>query len=167
MNLPHPLCASSFQQRLWQKSLVFALLFFLRIKNPWVYVAISSVGFSGVTFFGYTVWGAIIDVIDDAEIKSGKREDGTLYAIYSFSRKIGQALGSSIVGYALAIIGFQSGVKEQTQEVLNGIYNLATAVPATLFCLVVLMFMLVYPLSKKKVNENAEILRLKREAKNN
>ena len=82
-------------------------------------------------------------------------------------RKIGQALGSSIVGYALAIIGFQSGVKEQTQEVLNGIYNLATAVPATLFCLVVLMFMLVYPLSKKKVNENAEILRLKREAKNN
>lgn len=148
-------------------SLVFALLFFLRIKNPWVYVAISSVGFSGVTFFGYTVWGAIIDVIDDAEIKSGKREDGTLYAIYSFSRKIGQALGSSIVGYALAIIGFQSGVKEQTQEVLNGIYNLATAVPATLFCLVVLMFMLVYPLSKKKVNENAEILRLKREAKNN
>ncbi|MFR4519484.1 MAG: MFS transporter, partial [Fusobacterium sp.] len=111
------------------------------------------------------IWGAIIDVIDDAEIKTGKREDGTLYAIYSFSRKVGQALGSSLVGYALAIIGFQSGVKEQTQEVLDGIYRLATVAPATLFTLVVIMFMLVYPLSKKRVDANAETLRLRREAK--
>ena len=121
--------------------------------------------FSGVTFFGYVIWGAIIDVIDDAEIKTGKREDGTLYAIYSFSRKVGQALGSSLVGYALAIIGFQAGVKEQTQEVLDGIYRLATVAPATLFTLVVIMFMFVYPLSKKRVDANAETLRLRREAK--
>lgn len=144
---------------------VFGTLSFLHIKNPWVYVVISAIGFSGVTFFGYVIWGAIIDVIDDAEIKTGKREDGTLYAIYSFSRKVGQALGSSLVGYALAIIGFQSGVKEQTQEVLNGIYKLATVVPATLFTLVVIMFMVVYPLSKKKVDANAETLRLRREAR--
>ena len=146
-------------------AVVFAALSFLHIKNPWVYVGIASVGFSGVTFFGYVIWGAIIDVIDDAEIKTGKREDGTLYAIYSFSRKVGQALGSSLVGYALAIIGFQSGVKEQTQEVLDGIYRLATVAPATLFTLVVIMFMLVYPLSKKRVDANAETLRLRREAK--
>uniref|UniRef100_UPI00260CEDDA MFS transporter n=1 Tax=Fusobacterium sp. TaxID=68766 RepID=UPI00260CEDDA len=145
-------------------ALVFAVLSFLHVKNPWVYVSVASIGFSGVTFFGYVIWGAIIDVIDDAEIKSGKREDGTLYAIYSFSRKVGQALGSSLVGYALAIIGFQAGVKEQTQEVLDGIYRLATVAPATLFSLVVVMFMLVYPLSKKKVDANAETLRARREA---
>lgn len=144
---------------------VFATLSFLNIKNPWVYVGIASIGFSGVTFFGYVIWGAIIDVIDDSEIKTGRREDGTLYAIYSFSRKVGQALGSSLVGYALAIIGFQPGVKEQTQEVLNGIYKLATVAPATLFTLVVIMFMLVYPLSKKRVDANAETLRLRREGK--
>lgn len=150
-------------------AVVFGTLSFLNVKNPWIYVVASSIGFSGVTFFGYVIWGAIIDVIDDAEIKSGKREDGTLYAIYSFSRKVGQALGSSLVGYALAIIGFQSGVKEQTQEVLNGIYKLATVAPAVLFSLVVIMFMVVYPLSKKKVDANAETLRARREAaeKNN
>ena len=141
---------------------VFLTLNFLNIKNPWIYVTIASIGFSGVTFFGYVIWGAIIDVIDDAEVKTGKREDGTLYAIYSFSRKVGQALGSSLVGYALAIIGFQAGVKEQTPEVLRGIYKLATVVPGTLFILVVIMFMFVYPLSKKKVEMNAEILRQRR-----
>ncbi len=146
-------------------ALVFATLSFLNIKNPWVYVSIASIGFSGVTFFGYVIWGAIIDVIDDSEIKTGRREDGTLYAIYSFSRKVGQALGSSLVGYSLAIIGFQAGTKEQTQEVLNGIYKLATVAPATLFTLVVIIFMLVYPLSKKKVDANAETLRLRREEK--
>lgn len=78
---------------------------------------------------------------------------------------MGQALGSSLVGYSLAIIGFQAGTKEQTQEVLNGIYKLATVAPATLFTLVVIIFMLVYPLSKKKVDANAETLRLRREEK--
>ena len=37
--------------------------------------------------------------------------------------------------------------------------------PATLFTLVVIIFMLVYPLSKKKVDANAETLRLRREEK--
>ena len=78
---------------------------------------------------------------------------------------MGQALGSSLVGYSLAIIGFQAGTKEQTQEVLNGIYKLAKVAPATLFTLVVIIFMLVYPLSKKKVDANAETLRLRREEK--
>ena len=141
---------------------VFLTLNFLNITNPWVYVTIASIGFSGVTFFGYVIWGAIIDVIDDSEVKTGKREDGTLYAIYSFSRKVGQALGSSLVGYALAFIGFQAGVKDQTPEVLKGIYRLATVVPGTLFVLVVIMFMFVYPLSKKKVEQNAELLRERR-----
>lgn len=149
---------------------VFLSLSFLNLTNPWVYVAIASIGFAGVTFFGYVIWATIIDVIDDSELKTGKREDGTVYAIYSFSRKLGQAMGGSLVGYTLALIGFRSELKEQTQEVLNGIYKLATVTPGILFIIVMLIFTFLYPLSKSKVDKNAEILREKRklaEEKNN
>ena len=34
----------------------------------------------------------ITDVIDDSEVRNGIREDGTIYAVYSFARKLGQAV---------------------------------------------------------------------------
>lgn len=37
------------------------------------------------------IWAFITDVIDDQEVKTNKREDGTIYAVYSFARKLGQA----------------------------------------------------------------------------
>ena len=79
-------------------------------------------------------------------------------------------MGGSLVGYTLALIGFRSELKEQTQEVLNGIYKLATVTPGLLFIIVMLIFTFLYPLSKSKVDKNAEILREKRklsEEKNN
>ena len=36
--------------------------------------------------------GSVTDVIDDMEVQTGNRDDGTIYGIYSFSRKIGQAI---------------------------------------------------------------------------
>lgn len=141
---------------------VFILLSVLKIENPWIYVAISSIGFSGITFFGYVVWGAVIDVIDDSEVQVGKRADGTLYSVYSFFRKVGQGLGSGLAGYALAFIGFQAGINEQSPDVLKGIYKLATLVPGVLFGIVMVIFVFVYPLSKARVEENAEILRKRR-----
>lgn len=45
----------------------------------------------GVGFFNMVIWAMITDVIDDAEVKNGVREDGTIYSVYSFARKIGQA----------------------------------------------------------------------------
>ena len=47
----------------------------------------------------------------------------------------------------------------QTKEVINGIYNIATLVPTVLYLLVGLCLLLIYPLSKKKVEENIQTLK--------
>ena len=60
----------------------------------------SAIGFLGVNFFNLVIWANITDVIDDAEVRNGKREDGTIYAVYSFARKVGQALAGGLSGYA-------------------------------------------------------------------
>ena len=56
-----------------------------------------------------------------------------------------------------------SAAKTQTEEVLKGLYKLATVVPGVLFLCVALMLIFVYPLTKKKVEENVEYLRAKRD----
>ena len=52
--------------------------------------------------------------------------------MYSWSRKLGQAIAGGLVGWALGWIGYQSGGVEQNQSVLDGIYTLGTLVPALL-----------------------------------
>lgn len=94
------------------------------------------------------------------------REDGTIYAVCSFSRKIGQAIASAMGGWSLALIGYVEGAAKQTETVNNGIYNIATLIPAILYIVVGVVLAFVYTLNKKKVLENAAILKARRNAEN-
>lgn len=138
------------------------LLFVLRVESPAVYIAISVVGYFGFGIFNLIIWAFITDVIDDQEVRTGKREDGTIYAVYSFARKIGQALAGGIGAYALALVGYDSSVQVQTREVAVGIYNVATLVPGILYIGVGLCLIFIYPLNKKKIEENMKALKAKR-----
>ena len=104
----------------------------------------------------------ISELIDYNEVKFGERNDGVIYGVYSFSRKIGQALAGGLGGYALGFIGFNAAAQEQTTQVLDGIYALATLFPAVCYGIVALIMLLGYPLSKKVIAENGRILEEKR-----
>ncbi|MGM9974381.1 MAG: MFS transporter [Clostridiaceae bacterium] len=130
------------------------LLFVLKTSNMWVYIIINVIGFLGFGIYNLIMWAFITDIIDDQEVRTGKREDGTVYGAYSFARKLGQAVAGGLGGWALQFIGFNSAQQVQTQEVLDGIYNIATLIPAILYFLVALSLLLIYPLSKKRVEAN-------------
>ena len=142
--------------------IVFLLLGFLHVTNVWVFVVAAAIGYIGVNYFNMVIWANLTDVIDDIEVQARERQDGVVYGVYSFARKIGQALAGGLGGYALTMIAYDEKAVTQTQEVLNGLYNLGTFVPGILFPLVAAMLTFVYPLSKKRVNQNAEILRERR-----
>ena len=147
-------------------SVSYALLFFMHTSNMWLYVILSIVGSLGFGLFNLIIWAFISDIIDDHEVKTGVREDGTIYAVCSFSRKIGQAIASAMGGWSLALIGYVEGVAKQTEAVNNGIYNIATLIPAILYIVVGVVLAFVYTLNKKKVLENAAILKARRNAEN-
>lgn len=140
-------------------SLAYFLLYFLHTKNIGVYLAIMFIGTLGMGLFNVIIWAFITDVIDYQEIKTNKREDGTVYAVYSFSRKLGQALAGGVGGYALTIIGYASSATSQTQAVTDNIYTVSTLVPAICYLLVAMILFFIYPLSKTIVEENTEILK--------
>lgn len=137
-------------------------LFFIRTRSVGVYIIVNVVAFLGFGVFNLIMWAFITDVIDDLEVKRGIREDGTIYGAYSFARKIGQALAGGLGGFALSFVGYQEELQVQTEEVVQGIYNIATMIPAILYTLVTICLATVYPLSKRKVNENIAILKERR-----
>ena len=122
----------------------FLLCLIIHPENVWIYIGFYTLAFIGLGFFNTVIWAMITDVIDDAEIKNGIREDGTIYAVYSFARKLGQAFSSGMVGGLLSLVGYS-----------KGIFKISCIVPIVGLIAVALALLFIYPLNKKRVEENA------------
>lgn len=143
-------------------AVVCVVLYFIRPQNVWVYSGFQAVCWLGLGVFSMVAWALITDVIDYSEIRNGIREDGSVYALYSFARKLGQAASAGLSGALLTLIGY---TKETAfdPKVKEGIFNISTLVPAAGFLLLALVLWFWYPLHKKQVDANVETLRLKHE----
>ncbi len=145
---------------------VCVALYFIRPENVWVYVFFNFFAWLGLGVFTMVSWAIITDVIDYSEIKNGVREDGSIYALYSFARKLGQAAAAGLSGLLLTIIGYEKieGIPV-SDSVKEGIFNISTIVPAIGFVLLASVLYFWYPLSKKEVDKNVMILKERREGK--
>lgn len=144
--------------------IAYVILGFLRIKNVWLFVALVFIGMLGMYFFQMQCYALVTDVIDDLEVKNGTRDDGTVYGIYSFSRKIGQAIAGGLSGWALGWIGYNELAAGQTEAVADSIYSLATFFPGIIYIACGLVLLFVYPLGKTVVENNVATLEARRKA---
>lgn len=63
----------------------------------------------GNAVFQISVWAIVADCIEVSSRKTGKSEEGSLYAIYSFFRKLAQGIGQAVVSWGLVAINFKEG----------------------------------------------------------
>lgn len=143
-------------------AIVCVLLFIVRPQNVWIYVVLQAICWLALGVFSMISWALITDVIDYSELKNGIREDGSVYALYSFARKLGQAGAAGLSGVMLTAIGYTDATAFE-DSVRNGIFNIATIIPAIGFVLLGLVLWLWYPLHKQQVEANVEALRKKHE----
>ena len=61
-------------------------------------------------------------------------------------------------------IGYVSEAPSQTQEVADRIYTVATLVPGICYVIVFLIMQFVYPLNKKAVTHNMQVLKERRDS---
>lgn len=119
------------------------------------FMVINIIGLVGFSYFNLILWAYVTDALDYQEYLVGSREDGTVYSLFTFTRKIGFALAGGLGGFALAFIGYQPNTVTQSLEVKEGIYMIATLVPGVIYLLVFLLLFFLYPLNKKRTAEFA------------
>ena len=140
---------------------VYVVCLVVKPADPMVYVVFFALAYVGLGMFNTVIWAMITDVIDDAEVRNGIREDGTIYSVYSFARKVGQALSSGMIGGLLTMIGYTAAVAENPSaypEILDGIFELSCIIPAIGLAAVAVALIIIYPLNKKRVEENVAAL---------
>jgi len=139
------------------------MLFIPNLTAP-VYIVLSFVAGLGTGLINTIIWALVGDAIDYQEYITGERNEGTVYSSYSLARKLAQAISGGIGGFALSILGYQSGVVEQSASVGVGIKNIAIGGAAIGYILTALILIFVYNLSKKKVAEMNKVLEERRVA---
>jgi glucuronide carrier protein len=111
-------------------------------------VAIAFFGVLGVGLGGVNtlMWALEADTVEYGEWKTGFRTEGTSYAVFSFTRKFGQAIGAAAAAYTIGFGGYVSGAASQPDSAVDAIKFSAGLVPAA-FILGALAIMARYPLT--------------------
>ena len=96
------------------------LMLFLPItpdtKGMVLYIAGLMLVNIGSCVFQIIVWAIVADCIEMSYRKKGVREEGSLYAIYSFFRNLAQGVGSAVVALSLSAAGYVESAPVQTDE---------------------------------------------------
>ena len=126
-----------------------------------LYIVSLSIFGIGLGIYTCVSWAFMADAIDYNEWKTCKREEGTIYSLHSFFRKLAQGVGPSIVLLLMGVLGYISANGTDGQTIQTA-YNMCWLVGGLYLFSAVLMFVsiaFVYNLDKKtlaKMNEELE-----------
>jgi len=124
-----------------------------------VFFILNFISCFGSGVLNMAVWGMATDAIDDIQIKSGVREDGSCYSIFMFFRKCGQALSAIAINGSLLGFGYkyQPGeAKDFNTDQLRVMFTLGSVIPAALYGICTLLLIFWFPLNKKALDELEE-----------
>jgi glucuronide carrier protein len=116
--------------------------------------AIALFGLLGIGLGGVNtlMWALEADTVEFGEWKTGFRTEGTSYAVFSFTRKAGQAIGAASAAYAIGLGGYVAGAASQPGSAVDAIKVTAGIVPAV-FIVVAVAIMAFYPLTETRFRE--------------
>ncbi len=140
-----------------------ALLLFLPLGHQTaglVGYVIAQVFFGlGLGFYTCVSWALMADAIDYNEWKNGTKEEGTVYSLHSFFRKLAQGLGPSLVVLIMGWLGYNGELEaNQPFEVAERMKWLVAALYTFSAIVMFVSITFIYNLDKKKVAQmNAEL----------
>ena len=150
-------------------SVVGAILLFLPLGEGTaglVGYVIAQVFFGfGLGFYTCVSWALMADAIDYNEWKTGTKEEGTVYSLHSFFRKLAQGLGPSLVILIMGALGYDGELgADQPFAVAENMKWLVACLYTFSAIVMFVSITFIYNLNKKKVTQMTEALTARRNA---
>jgi GPH family glycoside/pentoside/hexuronide:cation symporter len=119
-----------------------------------IVIIVMGIGFGGMLYF---IWYIVADCIDDDELKTGVRREGSFFGIANFFMRLSMVLSITTISLVFTETGWEQYAPNPGVDVISGLRFLIIIVPAIAvgISLICLYF---YPFSKKKVLEMKEKL---------
>ncbi|MBE6549850.1 MAG: MFS transporter [Ruminococcaceae bacterium] len=115
-----------------------------------IYIVCQLIFSLGLGIYSTVSWAMMGDAIDYNEWKFGTREEGTVYSLHSFFRKLAQGIGPSLVLVIMVAYGYVGA--DEGNQAWNVAVNMRYIVAATYMVSAIMQFIglaLIYNLNKK------------------
>ncbi len=115
-----------------------------------IYIVCQLIFSLGLGIYSTVSWAMMGDAIDYNEWKFGTREEGTVYSLHSFFRKLAQGIGPSLVLVIMVAFGYVG--ENQGNQLWQVAINMRYIVAATYLVSALMQFIglaLIYNLDKK------------------
>lgn len=119
----------------------------------------------GLGFYTCVSWALMADAIDYNEWKTGKKEEGTVYSLHSFFRKLAQGLGPSLVIIIMGWLGYKGALgADQPFDVAENMKWLVASLYTFSAVVMFVSIAFIYNLDKKRVAQMTAELTARRNA---
>lgn len=135
---------------------------------PRSFIAICGFGMlTSISTMPFMMVGMVLiaNVADFEEWKSGRKMVGLVNSASSFGAKVGAGLGAGMIGWILAIGGYEASAAVQTGSAITSIFVISIWLPAVLIILL-FIFMCIFDLDKKYPNYRTELLEKRKQEEN-
>ena len=134
------------------------IVYFFGLNSPVILAIFLDLALMfGMTTCG-TCYGAMsAQAVDYGEWKTGVRSEGLTSAPVNVGQKIGAAIGAAVIGAVMAAGGFIEGAPTQTAEAVSAIKNGYLLVPAIIFLIAGIFFMIFWNYDKLKGQITADL----------
>ena len=129
-----------------------SLFFFLGPTDVTAVFTIGVVSEFASAIFPTLFFVMLGDAADYSEFKNGRRATGLIYSAGSFATKFGGGIAGAIIGFVLGAFAYDGQNAASIEGAIPGIIMLMSWIPAAI-TVVAAIFMLIYPLNQKKIDE--------------
>ncbi|TFG08072.1 MAG: MFS transporter [Promethearchaeota archaeon] len=131
------------------------LLIFTTYLPVLITFIVAGVGFGGMLYF---IWLIVADIIDDDELKTGVRREGTFIGISLFFMRLAMILSIVTISLVFVSTGWEEYAPNPDADLLLGLRLIVVVFPglAIIASLICLYF---YPYTKEKIAEMKEQMR--------
>ncbi len=119
-----------------------------------LYIFFQLIYSLGLGIYSTVSWAMMGDAIDYNEWKTGNREEGVVYSLHSFFRKLAQGIGPALILVIMVALGYVG--ENEGNQVWQVAINMRILVAATFLFSAILQFVglaLVYNLDKKTLEK--------------
>jgi glucuronide carrier protein len=132
-------------------------LFFAPANMLWLVLLTLAIKGVGASLINTLMFGLEADTVEYGEWKTGKRTEGSTYAIFAFTRKLCQSIGGALGAWALAIGGYiavsQANLAPvQPESAIFAIKAVMGLLPAAAALIAMIIFIR-YPLTDDKFRQ--------------
>lgn len=120
-------------------------------SSLFMYIGSLMLLYTSNAVFTIILWAMVVDCIDYQYEKTGSRDEGSLYALFSFFRKLAQGIGSAFSAVMLSFCGYVEELQaNQTMQTATNIKNMYLIVMTVGVVLTVLITKFVYNIDETK-----------------